>query len=71
MGSEMCIRDSSASDDHTLKLWDLETGDTIAGFTADAAFTTCALARGESLAIAGDALGRIHMLEIVSPARKG
>ena len=37
-------------------------------FTADAGFTTCALARGESLAIGGDALGRIHMLETGSIA---
>ena len=53
----------SASRDHTLKLWNLETGATLASFTADVGFTTCAVARGETLAIGGDALGRIHFLK--------
>ena len=41
-----------------------------AGESWEGAETRFWVARGESLAIGGDALGRIHLLEIVNPAKE-
>jgi WD40 repeat protein len=54
----------SASDDKTLKVWDLESGTEVAAFTCDAAAECCACV-GDSRLVAGDALGRLHWLELV------
>jgi len=44
-------------------VWDLETGQTIATFTCDAAAGCCAFA-GEGKIVAGDASGRVHFLQL-------
>jgi WD40 repeat protein len=53
----------SASDDSTLKLWDLETGVALATFHCDASAACCAIADAHTV-IAGDAGGRLHFLRI-------
>jgi WD40 repeat protein len=60
----------SASDDHTLKLWDVESGVLFVTFTCDAAALCCAFISDRKL-FAGDALGRIHFLELEEPKAKG
>ena len=46
----------AASDDHTIKVWDLPTGAVIASFTADGAMTACAVVPDGRTIIAGDTL---------------
>jgi WD40 repeat protein len=53
----------SASGDTTLKLWDLETGQFITNFICDAAALCCGFA-GPRRIIAGDALGKVHSVEL-------
>ncbi len=55
----------SASDDRSLRLWDLESGAELAAFHADAAIQCCAVAADGRRIVAGDGLGRIHVLDIV------
>ena len=52
----------SASYDNTLKLWDLDTGRCLATFTADGPIMACTVL-GDRI-IAGDRLGRIHVLRM-------
>ncbi|MBI3682915.1 MAG: hypothetical protein HY235_21285, partial [Acidobacteria bacterium] len=52
----------SGSDDGTLKVWEVASGQPIAIFTADADIVCCAAAPGGRIA-AGDWLGRIHVLQ--------
>jgi hypothetical protein len=56
-------RSASASEDQTLKAWDLETGAVIATFTCDAAALCCAFAGGRK-AVASDASGRVRFLSL-------
>jgi WD40 repeat protein len=53
----------SASEDKTLKVWDLETGAVVATFTCDAAARCCAFA-GDRRIVAGDESGRVHFLSL-------
>lgn len=55
----------SASWDHSLKFWDLQKGRLVAGFTADAPLEACAATCGGITAIAGDGLGRLHMVQLL------
>ncbi|MCP5117114.1 MAG: hypothetical protein GY953_40330, partial [bacterium] len=55
----------SGSQDKTLRLWDLESGAELAAFHDDWAITCCAITEEGDRAVFGDALGRIHMLEIL------
>jgi WD40 repeat protein len=57
----------TASSDSTLKLWDFEKGTAVATFTGEAAFRCCAAGRDGRI-IAGDEIGRLHVLEISSGA---
>jgi WD40 repeat protein len=52
----------SASYDRTLRLWDLESGRTIASFYGDAAFRSCSVGPDARTVVAGDTLGRLHIL---------
>jgi WD40 repeat protein len=64
----------SVSDDQTLKLFDLNTGSVIAGFTADAPLLCCAFASDGVTVLAGDMLGNVHFLALAavgSGASKG
>jgi WD40 repeat protein len=51
----------SASDDYTLKVWDLGVGTALATFTCDAPPQCCAFA-GAHRIVAGDSAGRVHFL---------
>jgi WD40 repeat protein len=56
----------SGSSDHTLRLWDLTTGECLAEYTADAPIDHIALAR-DDLIVAGSEDGHIHILELRKP----
>jgi WD40 repeat protein len=56
----------SGSSDKTLKVWDLERGTLLATFTADQAIYAVACV-SDRLLVAGDAGGRVHLLELVLP----
>ncbi len=55
----------SASGDHTLKVWELGSGLELMTFTADAPLYRCAVSSGGKTIVAGDALGRVHFLEVM------
>ena len=57
----------SASRDKTLKVWDLVTGAILANFTGDAAFLSVACNPDGRRVVAGDALGRLHFLDLLLP----
>jgi len=60
----------SGSDDHTLKVWDLETGEEIASFCCDASIGACSLSqRSGLLVVAGDSGGRMHFLQLENVMR--
>ena len=54
----------SASEDNTLKVWDLETGEVLATFTCDGAAHCCAFSEALKLIVAGDAGGHVHFLRL-------
>ena len=54
----------SASGDHTLKLWNLETGKEIHTFTGESSMKTCDFAPDGVTIVAGDKLGRVHFLRL-------
>ena len=49
--------------DHTLKVWDLETGKIGATFTCDSDALCCSFA-GNQIIVAGDRGGRVHFLSL-------
>ncbi len=57
----------SGSNDNTLRVWDLETGTTIATFAADASVFACWAAPDGITSIAGDAAGNVHFLRLIEP----
>jgi tetratricopeptide (TPR) repeat protein len=54
----------SASEDRTLKIWDLLTGKEVASFSGEGAFDCCAFAPDGVTVVAGDASGRVHFLRL-------
>jgi WD40 repeat protein len=64
-------RTVSASDDKTLKVWDLNTGDILSTFTCDGATRCCAFSDALKLIVAGDAGGHLHFLRLEEPNAKG
>lgn len=54
----------SASEDRTLRLWDLATGADIAHFTTDGRCTSCSASRDGKTIVAGDSLGHVHFFAI-------
>jgi WD40 repeat protein len=50
------------SDDNTLKVWDVATGECIATFSAEGELTCVALQA--SRVFAGDSAGRVHLLAL-------
>ncbi len=54
----------SASDDMTLKVWDLQTGQAIASFTGESGIRACAVAPDGVTIVAGEQLGRVHILRL-------
>jgi WD40 repeat protein len=55
----------SGSGDNTIKIWDLAAGKSIATFTGEAPFTSCALAPDCHTIVTGDDSGRVHFLRLV------
>lgn len=54
----------SASDDHTSRVWRLRDGTLLATFTGEGVGRSCAVASDRSAIVAGDALGRVHVLRL-------
>ena len=54
----------SASDDNTLKQWDLETGKEISTFIGDSPIICCAVSPDGLTIIAGESSGRVHFLRL-------
>lgn len=61
----------SASDDRTLKVWDLGTGKCIATFTSDDRLACCAFSDSLNIILAGDAGGHVHFLRLEEAKSKG
>jgi WD40 repeat protein len=55
----------SALEDKTLRLWDLESGEQIATFTGEDDTGSCAIASDGRTIVAGDEIGRVHILRLV------
>ena len=55
----------SGSYDHTLRLWDLDSGAMIAVYSTDAPVSCLALTPDGRSAVAGDAAGNVHLLDIL------
>ncbi len=56
----------SGSGDKTLKVWDLASGACLATFSADGPISAVAVTSGQRF-VAGDALGMVHILDLVEP----
>jgi predicted ATPase len=54
----------SGSDDNTLKVWDLQSGEVIACFSGESAIWCCAIAPDGKTIVAGEASGRVHFLRL-------
>jgi WD40 repeat protein len=54
----------SGSYDNTLRLWDLETGRILAEFSGEGSIMAIALSRDGQRMVAGDSLGRVHLLAL-------
>lgn len=61
-------RAASASDDRTLRLWDLESGKEIAAFTGESDMGCCAIASDGRTIIVGESLGRVHFVRLTEAA---
>jgi WD40 repeat protein len=53
----------SASADHTLKVWDLSSGQVIATFSGEGSLDACAIAPDGRI-VAGGTSGRVHILRL-------
>jgi WD40 repeat protein len=58
----------SASDDDTLRVWDIETGKSLSTYHGDSVFAACALGSTGSAVVAGEYLGRVHILHLENVA---
>ncbi|MEG3960518.1 WD40 repeat domain-containing protein, partial [Microcoleus sp. herbarium2] len=54
----------SGSDDNTLKVWDLASGNVIASFTCKSSIASCAIAPDGVTIVAGDESGRVYLLRL-------
>jgi WD40 repeat protein len=54
----------SASDDQTLKVWDLQTGRPIATYNAEQKLSACAVSPDGRTVLAGEVSGRLHFLTL-------
>jgi WD40 repeat protein len=57
----------SASDDRTLRVWDLETGEPLAVMTLDAKVLAVAATFDGKIVVAGDQPGKVHFFDLVTP----
>ena len=53
-----------ASDDNTLKVWNLTTGKFFATFTAESSIACCAVATDGVTIVVGDESGRVYFLRL-------
>jgi WD40 repeat protein len=58
----------SCARDRTVRVWSVDTGEQIAGFTADAALRGLAVAPADDVIAAGDVAGRVHLLRLELPS---
>jgi WD40 repeat protein len=49
----------------TLRVWDIETGQTIASFIGNHHLLTCAISPDGATIVAGEASGRVHFLRLM------
>jgi|GEM_PF-5776149 len=54
----------SASNDNTIEIWELENGEMIATFSADAEILSFSISPRRPILAASDRLGMIHFLEL-------
>uniref|UniRef100_UPI0035C979BB WD40 repeat domain-containing protein n=1 Tax=uncultured Nostoc sp. TaxID=340711 RepID=UPI0035C979BB len=54
----------STSDDSTLKIWSIATGEFTATFTGDSSINCCAVAPDGMTIVAGEQSGRVHFLRL-------
>ena len=57
----------SASDDTTLRIWDLESGKLFNTFAADSQLVACAVTPNGRTFVAGDSSGQVHFLRLIEP----
>jgi WD40 repeat protein len=61
----------SASDDNTVKVWNVETGEVLATFTCDSVAHCCAFSDAGKLIVAGNNGGHLHFLRLEEPEGSG
>ncbi|MFM6209344.1 MAG: hypothetical protein ACKPEZ_28475, partial [Planktothrix sp.] len=54
----------SVARDRTMKVWDLHSGSTVAGFSGDGELLSCAVAPDDVTVVVGEASGRLHFLRL-------
>jgi WD40 repeat protein len=54
----------SVSEDRTVKVWNLSTGQSVATFTGELAMRSCVVGRDGRTLAARDSLGRVHFLQL-------
>jgi WD40 repeat protein len=60
----------SGAKDNTVKVWDLDSGQVLMTFWADAAVEACAVAPDGVTIVAGDELGHVHFLRMEGGERQ-
>ncbi len=55
----------SCSDDHTLRVWDLDKTTNLATYSCDSPILACAIGKGGNMILAGDQVGRLHFLTFI------
>jgi WD40 repeat protein len=61
----------SGSADHSVRVWELETGQAVAGFTLESRVLACAVSPDGHVILAGDEAGRLHFLEFAGADMAG
>jgi len=57
----------SVGHDATVRLWSLTNGEALASFTGDNSLTCCAITHDGTCVVAGDVVGRVHVLRLELP----
>jgi WD40 repeat protein len=59
-----------SSSDHTIRLWDCDTGKVLARFLGDCPFTCCAVTPDDRHVLAGDCWGQLHQFQVDVPGNQ-